>query len=171
MKIRQFFYLICMAFLAFPLLSNAEIYKWKDKNGVTRYSDMPPQGGVNAKVMGKARPKAPIKNDVSESEEQGAADTAPVQTQIVEDAVDPEEEAARVRQRNAEMEKNNKMEAERQAKLDIENCKAARANYQQFAQGGRVYKTNERGEREYYGEAELNAGKQKAQNEINQYCK
>ncbi|HLD10422.1 MAG TPA: DUF4124 domain-containing protein, partial [Methylophilaceae bacterium] len=28
--------------MALPIAGNAEVYKWKDKDGVTRYSDTPP---------------------------------------------------------------------------------------------------------------------------------
>ena len=173
MKIDQILCLVCAALLALPLVSNAAIYKWKDKNGVTRYSDMPPVGNANAKVMGKEKPKVTINTDVPEEVTQETAKVPPVKKQLTipEDIADPEEEAARLRQRNAEIEKKNKIEADRQAKIDLENCSAAKANYQQFSQGGRIYKTNERGQREYYGEDELSAGKQKAQNEINKYCK
>ena len=36
--------LLCMVLL--PAIANAEIYKWKDKDGVTRYSDVPPPSNI-----------------------------------------------------------------------------------------------------------------------------
>ena len=52
----------------------------------------------------------------------------------------------------------------------MENCKAARSNYETYNQGGRVYKMNEKGEREYMGDNDLKQGKEQAQNEINGNC-
>ncbi|MDG1097480.1 MAG: DUF4124 domain-containing protein [Methylophilaceae bacterium] len=46
MKLKQLMYLGLMVALATPMLVDAQIYKWKDKNGVTRYSDTPPTDNV-----------------------------------------------------------------------------------------------------------------------------
>jgi Domain of unknown function (DUF4124) len=172
MKVQQILYSICVIALAMPLIVNAEIYKWKDKNGVTRYSDRPPSGNVKADTLGvktPVRPKPAAKN-VSDPTTQGEVGNENLHERFKEPE-DPEAEAARVRARNAEIEKKNKLEKEAQAKIDAENCKGARANYQTYAQGGRIYKTNEKGEREYLGDAELESGKAKAQAEIQEFCK
>lgn len=173
MKVQKLLSLICLLALAIPTLVNAEIYKWKDKNGVVRYSDMPPPPDIKADRFGKksvpkkemrAEPTGSPKTTVSPS---AAADVK----KSAEEAVNPEVKAARLRARNAEIEKKNKQEKEAQAKLDAENCIAAKSNYQTFAQGGRVYKTSENGERQYMSDDDLTSGKQKAQAEINRYCK
>ena len=55
-------------------------------------------------------------------------------------------------------------------KLKAENCKAAKANHGTYTQGGRVYKTNEKGEREYMDDKDLEEGKEKAQQRIDENC-
>ncbi|MFW5431585.1 MAG: DUF4124 domain-containing protein [Methylophilaceae bacterium] len=172
MKVQKILSLVCIVALAIPMLANAEIYKWKDKNGVVRYSDTPPPSNVKVDTLGnkqrakrvkKAEPEAANEEAAPSSSEQRARDK-------FEETVDPEVEAARTRARNTEIEKKNKQEKETQAKLNADNCKAAKANHQSYVQGGRVYKTNENGDREYLGDDELEAGKVKTQAEIDQYC-
>jgi len=169
MKAHQILCSVCMLVLAMPMLANAQIYKWKDKNGVVRYSDTPPATTEKIDTIGKKNTAKPVPAAPESTNVQPV--TAVPSNENLEEQVNPEVEAARMRARNAEMEKKNAQEKERQAKLDAENCKAARANYQSYAQGGRIYKTNENGEREYFGDAELEANKVQAQSEINQYCK
>ena len=82
----------------------------------------------------------------------------------------PDEIAAKLRQKNAETDKNNKKEKEAQAKIKEENCKASKANLASYQQGGRVYKMNEKGEREYLDDDGLKAGAEKAQKEVSEYC-
>ncbi len=150
-------------------LSQAEIYKWKDKDGKMRYSDTPPPSNVKQESMsGKKKVTAPT----------GNAPLAPVDANappakmadIPEAPISPEDAAALQRQQNAESDKRNKEEKELQAKLKTENCSAAKANMQTYTQGGRVYKMNEKGEREYMDESGFKAGREKAQQEINENC-
>jgi len=168
MKLRQILCIACVSLLAMPLLSGAEIYKWKDKDGVVRYSDTPPPPNVKQESMGKKTVK-PVENVApAPTQETSAPET--IKQPETKQPLDPEAEAARVRQRNAEMEKNNKQERELQAKLKEDNCRAAKANHETYTQGGRVSKMNEKGEREYLGDKDLKEGAEKAQAEINEYC-
>lgn len=41
--------LLCVVLL--PTLASAEIYKWKDKDGVVRYSDVPPPSNVKQEPL------------------------------------------------------------------------------------------------------------------------
>ncbi|PPC86023.1 MAG: hypothetical protein CTY37_06845 [Methylotenera sp.] len=154
----------------FSSSSQAEIYKWKDKDGVTRYSDTPPPSNTKLENIGTKKvvkstgkePLSPVTNAPVVEQSKQIVLEPPRQ--------DPEETAAEQRQRTAEAEKNNKQEKESQAKLKAENCKAARANFASYAQGGRVYKMNEKGEREYLDDAGLKQGADKARAEVSQYC-
>jgi type IV secretory pathway VirB10-like protein len=151
-------------------LGQAEIYKWKDKDGKVRYSDTPPPSNVKQEsIAGKKKSVAPT----------GKEPLAPVGAATVPTAAtpkdnapppNPEDLAAEERQRNAEAEKNNKLEKQAEAKRKAENCSAARANMETYTQGGRVYKMNEKGEREYMDDNDFKAGKEKAQQEINENC-
>ncbi|MES2500591.1 MAG: DUF4124 domain-containing protein [Pseudomonadota bacterium] len=164
----------CAVCIALPTLSYAEIYKWKDKNGQIRYSDTPPPSNiklidVNGKKILKSTGQQPLSNNpnvppapVPEAAAPNVNETAPVES--------PEDTAAQIRQQNAETEKRNKQEKEAQAKLKAENCKVAKANFESYSQGGRIYKMNEKGEREYMGDTELKQGADKARAEMAQYC-
>lgn len=183
MKVQQILYSVFVIALALPMLANAEIYKWKDKNGVMRYSDTPPPASTKVDTLGKKNTVKPVPVQAEEpavglklSGESADAAAPEVKkpkmpSDMKDPPPDPELEAAKLRAQNAEIEKKNKLEKEKQAKADAENCKAARANFQSYAQGGRIYKINENGERVFEDDAGLAAGKAKAQAEIQQYCK
>ena len=167
MRLRNGFLMLGILVLVWPFLSDAEIYKWKDKYGTVRYTDTPPPSNIKQEsIIGKKAikptgqvPLAPVVNtDATMSKE-------PALT-----GISAEEAAARLRQKNAEADKNNKKEKETQAKLKEENCKASRANLASYQQGGRIYKMNEKGEREYLDDAGLKAGAEKAQKEVSEYC-
>lgn len=163
-------FLIATLLSAQPLLSHAQVYKWKDKDGSIRYTDTPPPSNIQQETIIKKKTETTI---VSPSPAQGQvpAEVAKPESSFKE-VPSPEAEAAaaQMRQRKAEDEKRAKQEKEAEAKRKAENCKAARANYQAYNQGGRVYKMNEKGEREYMGNKELNAGKEQSQREINENC-
>jgi len=160
MKLKQLMYLGLMVALATPMLVDAQIYKWKDKNGVTRYSDTPPTDNVKVDKIGKEKTTKPA--PAAEKEANPAANN---KTQP-----NSEDEAAQLRARNAEIEKKNKEEKAAQAKLKAENCRSAKADYETFIQGGRIYQMNEKGEREYFDDAALNERKAQAQANMQQYC-
>lgn len=181
----KFLIMACALLLALPV--TAEIYKWRDKDGRIRYTDTPPppyakQESMDGKPIVKPTGKAPLSSATTAPAAPTSATTATPgnpaeagQPAIVSDGkaeaeAESAEAAAEQRRRNAEAEKKNKQEKEAQAKLKAENCKAARANMETYRQGGRVYKTNEQGEREYLGEGDLQSGMAKAQDEINEYC-
>lgn len=162
-------FLAVMALTAVSGLSQAEIYKWKDKDGKMRYSDTPPPSNVKQETMsGKKKISSPTSSAPLSPVETNAAPAK--MADIPEAPISPEDAAAEQRQRNAEADKNNKKEKETEAKLKAENCIAAKSNMQTYTQGGRVYKMNEKGEREYMDESGFKAGREKAQQEMNENC-
>ena len=172
MKLQSLLCVMCLL-IALPMLAHAGIYKWKDKDGTVRYTDTPPpsnikQESINGKKLTKPTgqaPLAPLANtDATPSKDEVKVKAS---NQSLES---PDEIAAKLRQKNAETEKNNKKEKEAQAKIKEENCKASKANLASYQQGGRVYKMNEKGEREYLDDAGLKAGVEKAQKEVTEYC-
>ncbi len=159
--------LVLMVFGVASSLSHAEIYKWKDKNGAIRYSDTPPPSNIKQEAIGKKKAVQPT----------GQAPLAPVETakpatskEATKAPASNEDEAAKKRQADAEVDKKNKLEKEKQEVAKAENCKIAKANLENYTQGGRIYKMNEKGEREYVSDAGLEEGKAKAQQEINENC-
>ena len=168
--------LAALALTAVSGLSQAEIYKWKDKNGQIRYTDTPPPSNIKQESMsGKKKVPAPTGaaplSAVAPADSAAATAAVPkVMPKDIEPPKNPEDAAAEQRRRNAEVEKNNKKEKEAEAKRKAENCTGAKANMQTYTQGGRVYKMNEKGEREYMDESGFKAGREKAQQEINENC-
>lgn len=162
--------LALMMFITAPLLSHAEIYKWKDKDGSIRYTDTPPPSNVKQEAIGGKKPPAAATGKEALAPVENTRQTSPAMKDPPPLPVNASDEAAAQRQRNAEAEKRNKQEKEAEAKRKAENCKAAKANYETYTQGGRVYKMNEKGEREYMGDSDLQAGKEQAQREINENC-
>lgn len=172
MKLQNLFCVMCML-IALPMLAKADIYKWKDKDGTIRYTDTPPPSNIKQESIGGKKltkptgqvPLAPVANaDATAGKDELKGKVPNPNTE------NPEEIAARLRQKNAEAEKNNKKEKDAQAKIKEENCKASKANLASYQQGGRVYKMNEKGEREYLDDAGLKAGAEKAQKEVSDYC-
>lgn len=153
-----------------PQLSNAQVYKWKDKDGSIRYTDTPPPSNIQQETIIKKKTETPVVSPAPPQGQNPAQVSNP--SNAIKEAPSPEAEAAaaQMRQRKAEDEKRARQEKEAEAKRKADNCQAARANYQAYRQGGRVYKMNEKGERVYMGENELNAGKAQAQREINMNC-
>ena len=156
---------------ALPTLSQADIYKWKDKDGVMRYSDTPPPSNVKLEYIGNKKVTKPTGKDPLSVVT--GAQPAPVAAQPVAvpmPSASAEETAAKLRQKTAEVEKNNKQEKEAQAKIKAENCRAAKANLASYEQGGRIYKMNEKGEREYLDDAGLKQGAEKARVDVAKNC-
>lgn len=149
-----------------PAVSQAEIYKWKDKNGVIRYSDIPPPSNVPHESLGKKAGKAPTAVDAPAA----VPETAPVPDSGVQQVPEEVTPDAEVKRQEEEAARKQAEAAESEQRAKQENCTTARANLANFEQGGRVYKMNEKGEREYLGDAELAAGLEKAQAEVDKYC-
>jgi hypothetical protein len=172
MKIRIL--LLCLIML--PTLANAEIYKWKDKDGKVRYSDIPPPSNVpQESLYGKKIPKPtgqpplmPVEGDATAAankekaaaKDKAGSDKAPVS----------KEEAAAKRAKDAEQQKKEDDAKQAELKVKQENCKAAQANLKTFSDGGRLVRTNEKGEREYLGDADIQKAKAEAQKDVENYC-
>jgi hypothetical protein len=133
--------------LAAPQMANAAIYKWKDKDGVTRYSDTPPPGAVHYESLGSKKPATP-------------KPTAPAQSEKAE--AKPQETPEQLKEKQRVEEENKKIRAQ--------NCSTARANLQTYTQGGRISRMTEQGEREYLDDEALAKGAELARKDIAEFC-
>ena len=142
--------LVCALVLALPATAQ-QLYKYVDKDGRTVYSDQPPPN-VASKAIG-APPPPPS--------------TAPA---AAKSAVERDKELEKSRK-----EAREKVEkADKAAKANEEReraCTQAKASYQTFAEGGRVYKVDEKGERVYMDDADLAAEKEKARTAMDEACR
>ena len=160
--------------ILFSNATQAEIYKWKDKDGFTRYSDSPPADSIKTETLGKKKTKSSTQTQlptvaINPLAPQAVANNAPTQG----DAPAPksaEETAAQKRSVDAEAEKIAKQEKEAQAKMKAENCKSAKSNLKSYNQGGRIAIMNDKGETEYLDDAGLKKGADKSRGEVSKYC-
>jgi hypothetical protein len=123
------------------------MYKSVDSNGKTVYSDQPP---ANADAKQLNVPAA----------------SAPAQKSAVERDKDAEKLRAEAREKakKAELaEKNNQITETR--------CAQARGEYQTYTEGGKLAKTNEKGERVLMDDNEIEAERARARKVMEEACK
>ena len=151
----------------------AEVYKWKDKNGVTRYSDVPPNDLPSQPLKPKKAKSANVKTVVPQSDA-GAAEPVAVtsKTSDVTNKGKPQtqEEAANKRQVEAERAKKEAELKEAEKKEKDENCAVAKENFSTYSRGGRIARTNENGDKELLGDGEIATGMEKAKEDVAKYC-
>lgn len=124
-------------------LPAAAQWKWRDKNGQTQYSDLPPpQGTPESAVL--QRPSGAKLRSVPAADAEAAA-SAPALP--APKTAEPELEA---KLRKAEQEKaaKSKAEDEKIAAQKAENCTRARSQMRVIDDGLRIARINEKGERE-----------------------
>lgn len=176
--------LLCSV-LILPALAHAEIYKWKDKNGSVRYSDVPPPSNIKYESLpGKKtikptglEPLAEVEGDVTVSinrdklaaaKEKALADKAAMTKNG--DKSDGKIDAAAKRAQEAEQQKKLDEAKQAEQKLRIANCKAAKINLATYSNGGRIVQTSEKGERSFLSDDEISRAKADAQKDVEKYC-
>jgi hypothetical protein len=188
--------ILLLSLLMLPALASAEIYKWKDKDGKVRYSDVPPPSNVKQEALyGKKIPKPTGLAPLSEVEGDATAaankdkaasgkDKAIVDKALTDKNKAPadkskapldkaplsKEEAAAKRAKDAEQQKIADEAKQAELKLKEDNCKASKSNLATYTNGGRIVKTNEKGEKEYLGDADISQGKTDSQKDVEKYC-
>lgn len=179
MKLR----ILILSALMIPLLAAAEggeVYKWRDSNGVIRYSDTPPPSNIKHEVYGKKGrvistgqgALAPVEGDatVSMNKQKAALEKELAEkNKAAKVPLSKEEEAAK---RAKDAEELKKKEAQKKVELEIkaENCKNARASLATYVNGGRITKTDEKGERVYLSDADIAKGRVDGQADVDKYC-
>jgi hypothetical protein len=136
---------LAVAALAAPA-AWAQLYKYVDKDGKTVYSDTPPIGADSKQI---ATPTAP---SASKS--------------FVER--DKEMEKLRVKEREAAKKEEKK---EQTAAAQEERCRQSKDRLTALAEGGRIYKYNDKGEREIMVDEEIESERVKAQKLVDEACK
>lgn len=160
------FWCLSIALLSAPV--HAEIYKWKDKDGRTRYSDIPPPSNIkNEPMLGKKIPNAPrppaTANNVNAEQIKDGAGSKPV-------APLSKDEAAAKRAKDAEAQKKIDETKRAELKFRQESCAVAKREFAIFNNGGRIVTTDAKGERQYLGDDDIAKGKASAQQAIDKFC-
>lgn len=142
------------AALAFaPLAGAQQMYKYVDKDGKTVYTDQPPPTVQAKPIASPPPPPSPAK----------AAEGN-------KSAVERDKDAQKGREKAKEAQKKQD-EASQRAQQAEQRCNVARSTLQQYTEGGRLMKYNEKGEREYMSDEEIAKGRNAAQREMDEACK
>jgi len=141
-----------LAVLAFACaivpLASADLYKYVDKNGKTVYSDQPP-ANVDSQQLH-------VNTGVSSSTGKSA---------VTRDKdLDKGREEARDKAKKAETEANN-------AKVAEQRCAQAQADYRTYQDGGKLFKYNKDGEREFLSDDEIEAKRKSSKADMDEACK
>jgi hypothetical protein len=128
----------------------ADLYKYVDKDGRTVYSDQAPPGG-NAKVI--ATPPPPP--------------AAPATTKT---AVERDKDAQKSRD-EAKKKGGKAEENEKAAQAAEARCADARRAFQTYSVGGRLFKTDAKGERVFLNDDEIMAERERSRRDMDEACK
>jgi hypothetical protein len=159
---------VCVSIMLLSTSAYAEIYKWKDKDGSIRYSDIPPPAYIkNEQILGKKTPKtlseqAPVDADVAQDVKEGAASNRGL-------SLNKAETAAK-RANDAEVKKKLNETKQAELKNRQDNCLAARKNFALFNNGGRIATIDANGQRQYLGDDDIANGKASAQLAMENFC-
>ena len=140
--------IIAIACLVAPIAS-AELYKYIDKDGKTVYSDQPP-ANIETKqlnIPSSATPGAPPKS-----------------------ALDRDKELQKGRDEVRERAKKSEQLA-KQAQAQEQACSAARSALRVYTDGGRVTRYDEKGERVFMDDQEIEAARERSKREMDEACK
>ena len=173
---RSIRFVLLVSGLFAALSASAEIYKWKDKDGKTHFSDMPP-GNVDAQPLKPKRTPAPpppvIEADEGENEGAAAspeAEAKPAKAPAPAEApADPNEEFRKRRAAAAEAKAKAEQAAARTERRK-QDCQRARLQYQAIASGQRVARPTEGGGRSFISEEDRAAELQRTQGLIDSLC-
>jgi len=141
--------LTCALAVATP--ASAQLYKYVDKNGKTVYTDQPPP---------EADPKA-----MKISPSATGSSPAPGKTFVQQD-----KDLQKGRDKAKEGDKKAEETAAR-ARQQEELCASATMAYNQYSQGGRITKLDEKGEKIFLGDAEIDAARERAKQKMDEVCK
>jgi outer membrane PBP1 activator LpoA protein len=129
-----------------------EIYKWTDEDGNVYYEDRP-SGAATEERLDITYQPTDSRAVQSRVQKRVDADTARHEAESV--AAAKEKEAA----------DNAAAQQARQAK-----CDRSRARLESYLQSRRLYRTDENGERVYLDEAQRQEARQKAEEQISEFC-
>ncbi len=140
-----------LLFFASAAMAQTDVYRWVDAQGRVQYSDQAPSGVKAEKITSK-----------SASGASAAAGTKGYKEQDQD-----------FRKRRVEEEEKAKKDAtaEQQTKVKQQHCNQARAHLATLQAGGRIARVNEKGEREFLDDKNIEAASAEAKKAIAESCK
>ena len=138
----------------------AQTYKWVDANGRTQYSDKRPEGGVKSEEVRRSV------STVSSGSRSDSGSSANAAQSLAE-----QDQAFRKRQLDA------RETAQKQAKADVdlknkeEQCRRARSLTASLDAGGRQVRFDEKGERYYLDDKQMESERARVRADAASFCK
>ena len=130
--------------LASSALAEGEVYRWKDASGNWHYSDQPQPG---AELIRGTRSPTPVRPTASPASQTVASNEAPIVSPEVAKQVRAEADA-----------------------IKSEQCKKAEEVYQNSLNARRIYRVDEKGNRTYLSDAEIDATRLEARSNRDLAC-
>ena len=128
-----------------------DIYKWTDEDGNIHYGDRPTGDATEERMAISSRSTDPAK--VQTRAQSRYAPKVPAAEAVANVPQGPTEEELRV-----------------QAAQRQEKCDTYKARLQKFVQSRRLYKQGENGERVYLDEDQMQAARERVENQVQEYC-
>ena len=154
--------LFLIASLLVASAAAAQQYKWTDNKGRVQYGDVPPPGVRPIPMRSYTPPASPAPEAAAKKDDAKAAKKGPL--------TPAEQEAEfRARQQDAEKARQKQAQADQAAEGKRENCSRAQEMARSL-EGGRVSRTDSKGERYYLEDNQVAAEKAKAQQAIREWC-
>jgi hypothetical protein len=155
---------IRLFFVSFALLgaasAQAQVYKCIDPAGKTVYLQTPCPTGSKSSTLGRRAPEPPA----PAAADKAAAKSGPK-------SVAEQEQAFRKRQEQQQKAQKKDENTLAQSREKEDNCRRSRAQLTQYEIGGRVTQYNDKGERYYLDDDQINQEKAKARSLVEQWCK
>lgn len=152
----KFFSLALAAALCAALPVHAQVHKWVDANGKVQYSDQPPPGQSGVQKLRIEKSTAPA--------------AVPAATKAPKTLAERDLES-RQNQVAAEEAKKKQQQADADAKIKQGNCINAKGNLKTLEEGGRVFKYDSKGEKQYVDDADREKAIADARRQVSEWCK
>ena len=149
--------------LAVAAGASAQLYRWVDKDGKTRYTDTPPPAGIKARRLG-APPSAPAEVPPA-APDAAAKDAAKGPLTPAE-----QEQAFRKRQVEAQKAADKSDSARKEGDAKQENCARARSALATLESGQRITRTDAQGERAFLEDEARERETEKARQSVREWC-
>jgi hypothetical protein len=156
-------FMLLLLFLTLP--AQAQMYKWVDANGHVQYSDTPPPGTKAQQIKNKVG----VVSGPADSAAAGKTGDADKSATPVPRTAAEQEQAFRKRRSDADKAQKEQEQKIAEGQQKEDNCRRARASVAGL-QTGRQSKTNEKGERYYLDDNQIQQELAYAQNSVAQYC-
>jgi len=143
--------------------AHAQVYKCVEAGGGIVYSQNPCPANSKSATINRTVPVAPPAS-AGNAGKGAAAKAATPKT--------PAEEEQAFRKRQQEQQEAQKKAAEKtaEAKQKEDNCQRAREQLAQLEAGGRITRFNEKGEKSYLDDDQVNQEKARARSLVGQWC-